>query len=90
MAWEQTNRSENCIHARVTFGEHVCPWELLENFVQGTAGQMHLCGFIFQTLLFKQLNCFCYVGFVSMIVGLYPGTFIPSLFLRWIFFPRMS
>lgn len=58
MAWEPTNRSENCIHARVTFGEGICPWELLENFVQGTAGQMHLCGFIFQI---AQLFLLCWI-----------------------------
>lgn len=58
MAWEPTNRSENCIHARVTFEEGICPWELLENFVQVTAGQMHLCGFIFQI---AQLFLLCWI-----------------------------
>lgn len=48
MAWEQNSRAEDCIHANVTSGECICPLELLKNLVQGTAGQMHLCAFIFK------------------------------------------
>jgi hypothetical protein len=35
----------------VTSEAGICPWKLLKNFAEGTAGQLHLWVFIFQTLL---------------------------------------
>lgn len=51
MISEQNNRAENSISVNVTSEAGICPWKLLKNFAEGTAGQLHLWVFIFQTLL---------------------------------------